>query len=295
MSVKMADYMDSMNYWKEKAEVRQNSNSDAIGKTKVNNDEKYEKLKRCNANLEANLLENDKIVSSLKIKYKKYHTDLQNVTNKVIEIKSFFNDNLQFINSLVREVSADKRYSHISRKLIDFQKKFDKLSISFNSFSSTKAISSQNEFVSNEKPSRMTSSSRYLKQSVEKPKQKLSRNNSIVSINSKRSNQNNRSRASLNLSNLSHSKKSLKNSSRPGTPQRVVTDDEIQENIETLQNDLEKLKIKYKKLLFQSKNEIETDPLIREKLNFFAQEIQLKTKKLLSIRKKQRVLFSEDL
>lgn len=293
MSLKMAEYLDSANYWKEKAENKQISHTESTKKSKLNAEEKYEKLKKINAELELKSIETDRIVADLKIKYKKYHTDLQSVTAKISEIRTFFSEHLQFVNSVVKEVSIDKRYMHIHRKLLDFQKKFDKLSISLNSFSMTKTVGSTREVSSNEKPALKNSSVKRHNQSIERVTKPLSRNNSILSTKSKKSVNLNRSNASLNRSNYSNTKGSVTRRSRNGSAQKIITEDDIQDQIEKIQKEIERLKGQYQNILFQSGKAQQLDPLCREKMNFFTQEIHLKTKKLLELRKKQKILFED--
>lgn len=289
----MAEYLDSANYWKEKADSRQFNQTESSKKSKLNAEEKYEKLKRVNAELEVKSIETDRIVADLKIKYKKYHTDLQTVTAKVCEIRTFFGEHLQFINSLVKEISLDKRYLHVHRKLLDFQKKFDKLSLSLNAFSMTRTVGSPREMSSNQKPLRKNSSLMRHNQSIERISKPFSRNNSILSTNSKKSTKLNRSNASLNRSNYSATKGSAKIRSRNGSASRMITEDDIDNQIRKINNELERVKSQYQHLHRQSEKDQQCDPLYREKLNFFAQEIHTNTKRLLELRKKQKILFDD--
>lgn len=105
-------------------------------------------------------------------------------------------------------------------------------------------------------------------------------NHSIASRGSRLSN---RSRVSNRSNVSSSSKKSV-------TKQQIA----IEKMIDRKEKDLNVLKQKYKHLLFQDEEDQMQDPLIREKANFFAREIQAMSKELLELRKKQRKMFTEE-
>lgn len=71
--------------------------------------------------------------------------------------------------------------------------------------------------------------------------------------------------------------------------------EEIAFKIKKLEEHLAHSKLEYKKLVFDAKGADEEGDLYKNKINFFANEIQAKTKELLEMRKLQRKLFNANL
>jgi chromosome segregation ATPase len=71
--------------------------------------------------------------------------------------------------------------------------------------------------------------------------------------------------------------------------------EEIAFKIKKLEETLANAKVEYKKLVFQSDSNQDDDHIYKNKINFFANEIESKTKELLEMRKLQRKIFNANL
>lgn len=262
---------------------------------------KIEELKKKNKELKSKYVHQDKFLKDVKVNMSKNSSETVELQATISSIHKFLSDNSYLVSTLSNELRSDKNYYQISKKFTEFKKAYDKTLIALKKKNSKASVHVYSTDRIKDTPQRKKSVQRGPQKTAKMPKPvtKVS-NGSVISRNSsKRSIVLNTSTVSKNSVNSKRSvasrKSCVSNKSKKSKDGKKPSDANnlsfVNCKIDREEKKLNKLKSDYKKLLYKTEGDMNSDPLIKEKVNFLAKEIQTKSKILIGLRKNQREAF----
>lgn len=273
-TISIVELKDSLFQAREKFDAMAEAHRREVQKVKDDAQEKLRALKEKQASSTQEMATKDRFLNQVKTSYKRNEAGVVNAEALIEMGKEFLLEHSVLLPSLWREVAALKN-PVLAKKLSDFRREYDRLQIAFQKYTPTKAIIPRDA----DAPRRVVPREGSVRNSV--------RNRSFCSVSSIASGKigANHSRVSMSSAKMSVKSRTSavsgrsKNSSR--TPKKMQGG-----NLEAhLKKELEDLKNTYKKLIVASSREADSDPLVRERLNQCAQDIQRKTKLLMQARR----------
>lgn len=293
---------------KKTLETQADKHKHALDDAKAELNGKLDELKRQNKEMRGKYTHQDKFLKDVRVNMSKNSSEAVEAQTTISALHKFLSDNSYLVTSLANELRTDKNYYQISKKFLEFKKAYDKTLIGLkkrNGKATVLVHSTENavDVVPKRRPSApRTNVPKPVKQ-VKAPSRNF--NGSIISRNSSRksiilntstiSKTSKQSRQSVASRNSVNSRKSGKGSvgsitrkHAGGNPSNLSF---INGKIDKEERGLNKLKADYKKLMFKTEGEMGADPLVKEKINFLAKEIQARSKQLIELRKNQRQAF----
>ena len=275
-------------------------NKDNASNAKDDFEKKVNKLQEKNKTLQKEITRQGKFIKDVGVSISKSNKELTRMSRIINEIFRFLGDHSFLIKNVISELKMDRKSLSLSKKLTEFKKLYDKILIDLKGNKPATLIKQYDPPKTSFKTARQQSTNRFNSRvSIKKTKKRSSSkkmSNSIISKNSSHrsillnisqtSKKSIKSRRSSLGNSSAYSRKSIK---RKRSKKNNLSF--INSKIDKHERSLKRIKKNYKDLTNKNEMNEGDDPLIKEKMNYFANEIQKRSKKLITLRKNQREVF----
>lgn len=276
-TLQISELKETVSQLKASLETQSERQKSALAAQQEKYNERIKELKEKQKADKGHMEDNEKFLKQVKTSYKRNESTAQSAENLIVIGKEFLLEHSVFLPSLAREV-AQLKNSVLNKRLGDFRRDFDRLQIAFQKFNISKTAAPA---------SKQTVGVHERRKSVEMSV----KNRSFCSVSSVASRKlGNQSQISMSSAKLSvKSKGSIVLSRRSSCGSKTPKKGNPKVQVQQLERELNDLKAQYKKLIGLTSGTPDDDPLVRERLNHCANEIQRRTKQLIQARKSGQI------